>query len=239
MLHDVGLSRSELRSWHDGVHRALTNGGTPTPSNGPGVTRNASATFWLPSEDEWYKAAYHDASADTTGTYFNYATGSNSIPISDQPDDNPNAVNYKNDDGLANGFNDGYAVSGSTNFPRNTNPFTDVGAYTAAESSYGTLDQNGNVWEWNEAVLTEPGPGHSGNRGMRGASYAFDSFVLSAGFRAAQLPFLRVPCHRFSCRNKNPRAKFAAAGSVGCRGSVREEETLRGGFKITLSRISI
>ncbi len=24
MLHDVGLSRSELRSWHDGVHRALT-----------------------------------------------------------------------------------------------------------------------------------------------------------------------------------------------------------------------
>jgi len=42
-------------------------------------------------------------------------------------------VNYFNNDGNAtNGFNDGYAVSGSTSI--GTNPFTDVGAYTGAVS---------------------------------------------------------------------------------------------------------
>jgi formylglycine-generating enzyme required for sulfatase activity len=32
-------------------------GGTPIPSNGPSVTRNAGATIFLTSEDEWYKPA--------------------------------------------------------------------------------------------------------------------------------------------------------------------------------------
>jgi formylglycine-generating enzyme required for sulfatase activity len=36
-------------------------GGTATPSNGLTVTRNPGATIVLPSEDEWYKAAYYDA----------------------------------------------------------------------------------------------------------------------------------------------------------------------------------
>ncbi len=34
-------------------------GGTATPSNGLSITRNAGATWFLTSEDEWYKAAYH------------------------------------------------------------------------------------------------------------------------------------------------------------------------------------
>ncbi len=38
-------------------------GGTPTPSNGVSITRNAGATWFLPSEDEWYKAAYHQPAA--------------------------------------------------------------------------------------------------------------------------------------------------------------------------------
>ncbi len=84
--------------------------------------------------------------------------------MSDRPDDNPAAVDYLNDDFVANGFNDGYAVSGSTSFPSSTNPFTNVGAYTAAASPYGTFDQNGNVFEWNEAVSD------SAYRGQRGSS---------------------------------------------------------------------
>ncbi|MCA9236770.1 MAG: SUMF1/EgtB/PvdO family nonheme iron enzyme, partial [Planctomycetales bacterium] len=54
-------------------------GGTPVPSNRFGVTRNPGARFWLPSEDEWYKAAFHDATAGTAGVYFDFATGSNAI----------------------------------------------------------------------------------------------------------------------------------------------------------------
>jgi hypothetical protein len=34
------------------------SGGTPTPSNAATITRNADATVFLPSENEWYKAAY-------------------------------------------------------------------------------------------------------------------------------------------------------------------------------------
>jgi sulfatase modifying factor 1 len=49
-------------------------GGTQTPSNGTTVTRNPGATIALPSDNEWYKAAYYDASSTD---YFLHPTRSN------------------------------------------------------------------------------------------------------------------------------------------------------------------
>jgi len=46
-------------------------GGTATPSNGLSITRNPGAQWWLTSEDEWYKAAYHKNDGDTA-SYFEY-----------------------------------------------------------------------------------------------------------------------------------------------------------------------
>ena len=40
-------------------------------------TRNAGATYVIPSENEWYKAAYFNPS---NGTYWTYPTQSNSTP---------------------------------------------------------------------------------------------------------------------------------------------------------------
>jgi formylglycine-generating enzyme required for sulfatase activity len=169
-------------------------GGTPIPSNGLTITRNVGASHFLPSQDEWYKAAYHDSSAGTLGDYFLYATGSDSLPASDKPINNAAAVNYF-------GFN-GYALTGSFTFPSNTNPMTDVGAYTEAPSPYGTFDQNGNVSEWDEAFYP-----FEFTRGLRGSSWNFSENDMrsvadfgfnptsesgSIGFRVASLA-LAVP----------------------------------------------
>ena len=45
------------------------------------------------------------------------------------------------------------------------NYLTDVGAYPMSRSAYGTLDQGGNVWQWNESALG-PAPG------VRGGDFA-------------------------------------------------------------------
>ena len=41
-------------------------------------TKNAGATYWIPSENEWYKAAYYNPSSGTS--YCTYATQSNVAP---------------------------------------------------------------------------------------------------------------------------------------------------------------
>ena len=140
------------------------------------------ARYWLPSEDEWYKAAYHDASVGTAGTYFDYATGTNTAPDNNPPStDSGNSANY---------FDGGYTY-------KQDYPLTDVNAYSLSESPYGTYDQNGNVWEWNEALVS------SSLRGVRGGPWPDDANSLAAlnriggnpavinvtiGFRVATVP---------------------------------------------------
>ena len=170
-------------------------GGSVKPSNVASITRQAGARYFLPSTDEWFKAAYHDAAAGTAGKYFTYATGSNDDPVSNQPDDDAAAVNFHHFDGRPNGFNDGYAVSGQPNYPKDSNPLTDVGAYTEARSPYGTYDQNGNVAEWNETkvgtIARETAFGVMGGSWVSQNPKALRSFTLghtgggSIGFRVA------------------------------------------------------
>lgn len=143
-------------------------GNSPTPSNAASITRDPSALVWLPNEDEWYKGAYHDRLAGTDATYSLYADAFITVPTSENPNDNPGAFNYFNNDGLDNGINDGFAVTGS-NLPidpiTNEGPFTDVGAYFISLSQYDTFDQNGNVSEWNETLA------NSTSRAIRGGSW--------------------------------------------------------------------
>ncbi|MEM6751069.1 MAG: SUMF1/EgtB/PvdO family nonheme iron enzyme [Planctomycetota bacterium] len=188
-------------SWYDAARFAnwMTNGqgsgGTETgvynfsgPTTLDSITRdptNPNQVF-LPTEDEWYKAAYHDASAGTAGTYFTYATGTNDVPYSDNPDslntpDNTNVANFFKDDGVANGYDDGYAVWDRSDRD-NSDPFTPVGAYTQATSPYGTFDQAGNVREWNENVLESDPRSHI----ISGGHAADTEPLIRSSFRWSQ-----------------------------------------------------
>jgi formylglycine-generating enzyme required for sulfatase activity len=132
-------------------------GGTAIPSNGLSVTRNAGANIFLTSEDEWYKAAYYDA---LTTSYFDYPAGTDTQTVCAAPGATANTANCGN-------------VVGD---------LTDVGSYTGSASPYGTFDQGGNVFEWNEAII-------SGSfRGLRGGSFFFSPFDLAASVRSGSDP---------------------------------------------------
>jgi len=130
------------------------------------VTRNAEATWAIPSEDEWYKAAYYDPSLSSgAGGYYDYPTSSNSVPS--------NAV----DGGGNNATIDDSGFTIGTPYYR-----TEVGAHGNSESPYDTFDQGGNVWEWNEAIFTGM------FRGMRGGSFDMPHDGLLASSRHPRDP---------------------------------------------------
>ncbi|MDX9703883.1 MAG: SUMF1/EgtB/PvdO family nonheme iron enzyme [Candidatus Auribacterota bacterium] len=129
-------------------------------SQGALVVRLTGADYWLPSEDEWYKAAYYDPVEEV---YYDYAAGSNTPPNNNEPDnDTGNSANYNNN---------GYTL-GSPYYT------TEVGAYDKSQSPYGTYDQSGNVWEWTEAFIT------GGYRGLRGGSWSHYASHMSASNRS-------------------------------------------------------
>ena len=137
-------------------------GGTATPSNGTTVTREPDAIIFLPSQDEWYKAAYYSA---LTASYYDYPAGSDTQTICATPTATANRAN----------------CDGAVGF------MTNVGSYTGSESPYDTFDQGGNVWEWNEAIVS------GSNRTIRGGSFTYPALQLGSskrlGFGAASDAF--------------------------------------------------
>jgi formylglycine-generating enzyme required for sulfatase activity len=127
--------------------------------------------FLLTSEDEWYKAAYHKGDG-VTGNYFDYPTGHDSAPSNDlvAPDPGNNATFLDLD----------WSFTIGSPYYR-----TEVGAHGNSRSAYGTFDQGGNVWEWNEAILQV-----SVSRCSRGGGF-YDSsperYYLHASYRSGDI----------------------------------------------------
>ncbi|MEI8374820.1 MAG: SUMF1/EgtB/PvdO family nonheme iron enzyme [Planctomycetota bacterium] len=126
------------------------------------LAKGTVAKWVMTSENEWYKAAYYDASKQGGAGYWQFPVKSDTSPEANL----------------------------SSNAP------SDGGSFKNSVSPYGTFDQGGNAWEYNDAQA-------DGKVGLRGGSYYINdndnymrSFtrydVLSAkwphyGFRVAQV----------------------------------------------------
>jgi formylglycine-generating enzyme len=135
--------------------------------------RSGSADYWLPSENEWYKAAYYDPSlSGPVDDYWLHATRSDADP-DNTIGSGPNNANIR--DNATN-----YAVTNSTVYSAGQNYLTDVGSFSGAASYYGTFDQSGNVFEWTESLLTS-------NRLLRGGSWNLAESNASSDFRLSRV----------------------------------------------------
>jgi formylglycine-generating enzyme required for sulfatase activity len=145
---------------------------------GENLYRNKDAFYFLPSENEWYKAAYYNPAGSN---YFLYPTASNDAPTA-----------------VASGTSAGTAVYGSGAV---TNPAAVT--FAGGLSSYGTMGQGGNVFEWNESAVDRSNSDPSENRVLRGGYWLNSEGVLRSssqndvvptfeghvvGFRVASVP---------------------------------------------------
>ena len=127
--------------------------------------RNSLAKFWLPSMDEWYKAAYGSPS----GLWFNYSNGSNTAPTA-----------------VANGTAANTAVFGRS-VSSGPADITNAGGLSA----YETMGQGGNVTEWVETAGDRINDTASENRALRGGAWValasnLDAASTSSGSPTAQ-----------------------------------------------------
>jgi hypothetical protein len=146
---------------------ALWSSGQAWTEGGENLYRNKDAFYFLPSENEWYKAAYYNAAGTN---YFLYPTGSDTAPTA-----------------VASGTNAGSAVYDNVA----SVPATVDSA--GGLSPYGTMGQGGNVFEWTESAFAGTNNSTTEDRAIRGGNYATAMNVLSSSDRynlgpAAQFP---------------------------------------------------
>jgi len=172
-------------SWFDTARVAnwLMNGATGTSStetgaytlvggqtSGTAPVRNPGATFYIPTQNEWYKAAYYKGSGTNAG-YWDYTTQSDTAPTAVTSGSTGigsagSAGNFANFDNEAdwNGQNGSVTTVGSNGGP----------------SWYGAFDMGGNVGEWNDLN------GSAGAfRGIRGGGWNNIASDLSSSGGAA------------------------------------------------------
>jgi formylglycine-generating enzyme required for sulfatase activity len=124
--------------------------------------RSSLAKYFLPSENEFYKAAF--GKSDGSG-YYLYPTASSSAPTS-----------------VASGTSAGTAVY-------NRAASEPVSVYAAGGlSSYGTMGQGGNIWGWQESAYDGVNNSADEDRGMRGGIWDLPVNYLQSSSRSSILP---------------------------------------------------
>lgn len=179
LTYRVRLSRKTERGMYDMRKRA--------------ATRSRKAGFVVPSQDEWVKAAYYDASGGGQYSYWKYPTNPGVFGDGTATAPSPTTLDPSTGD-VTNASTQPLATFHASNVPApswcpaavgteacsTVNPFG-IDQTTYAEiyqgslstvgqakttSPWGTLDQGGNVVEWTDTV-TPPPSGRSGGRTWR------------------------------------------------------------------------
>jgi formylglycine-generating enzyme required for sulfatase activity len=150
-------------------------------------TRNAGATYFIPTENEWYKAAYYDPTLNGgAGGYWIYPTKSNTTPSNVlSPTGTNNANNY------------------NVTYTDSMNYLTPVGSFILSPGPYGTYDMGGDILQWNEADIPGGIYFSGSTRGMRGGAFSINPIGMASlnryywpptdvnasfGFRVASVP---------------------------------------------------
>ena len=134
-------------------------------AGGENLYRNKDAYYFLPSDNEYYKAAYYDPNKAGGAGYWLYATGSDAIPTA-----------------VASGTTAGTAVyNGVASQPAAVDQ-------SGGLSPYGTRGQSGNVFEWQETAFDGVNNSSSEDRAIRGGGWSFSESYLRSSFRASPFP---------------------------------------------------
>ena len=150
----------------------LTESGAYSIAAGGGLAaREPGAQAWIPNEDEWYKAAYHQphTAGGPPDHYWRYPTCSDIKPEIGKPGDTgPNRAIY-----MLHWLD--------------TRSITPVGSLPGSASHYGTLDQGSGVWEWVEATAFDT------HRVLRGGSVLTAQEKMLREARSKLPPTRRYP----------------------------------------------
>lgn len=172
---------------------ALATWSTTEAFGGTNLYRHKDAFYYLPTENEWVKAAYWNGTSLQT-----YATKS-SESFHQGNGVNGSGWNY---------FDSGYA----------TNPHGPWAVGSGSEELNGTYDMMGNVWEWTESPYSDPNYGTASHRGLRGGSYYNYSSHLTSPYRGYDYPHEEFDTSGFRVASQIPEPSsmiFFLLGVVG------------------------
>ena len=156
---------------------------------GENLYRHKDAHYWLPSMDEWYKAAYYNPN---TGLYGDYPSLTGSVPAA-----------------VSSGTADNTAVSYQT-LAQGPADITQAGGL----SPFGIMGLGGNVYEWEETSFDLNKSTGSSLRGVRGGSWSNFRALMSSSFRYDSLPAIGYSAGGFRVASLSSPATVPEPGSL-------------------------
>ena len=158
LCNDKGTDRA---AFLNGAYDVATFGGLSPNGFSDQVEHSPGAQYWIPTFDEWVKAAHFDPNrlGDAAGGWWRFPTLSDVVPVYGPP-------------------GQGQANAGAVQIP-SQQLFHPLGSYPTVQSPWGLLDTAGGTSEWLESALAITGP-NLDIRLQEGSSFAL-SFGSSRG----------------------------------------------------------